>query len=902
MRLDPTDQGEAQRWFSQSFPTRIKLPGSLPQQGIGNDVAIDTPWTGEIIDRSWFDMPQYAPYRQAQNISITFWLQPDKVYKGAAWYQHDVEVPAVWRDQHVVLFLERPHWQTQLWVDGRAVGKSNALNTPHEYDLGMLSAGRHSIVLRVDNRMVVDIGENSHDISDHTQGNWNGIVGAMYLRARPSVWLDDLRVYPHVATKSVTVQGKIGNAGGMAGNGSIQLESNGNRKFVDARWESTGGMFEAELPLGSDAVPWDEFSPKLYTLRATLNTNAPISTTFGLRECSTDGTQFIVNGRKTFFRGTLECCIFPKTGHPPTDVAEWKRIIGVAKSYGLNLFRFHSYCPPEAAFIAADELGFYLQVETCWANNSTTLGDGKPVDQWVYDETDRILRFFGNHPSFVLMAYGNEPGGKNYDVYLSKYVAHYKELDPRRLWTSGSGWPQLPVNQFHVAPEPRIQHWDENLRSRINSKPPETQFDYAAYISAHQVPVISHEIGQWCVFPNFEEIPKYTGYLKPKNFSVFRASLAANHMADQAQQFLTASGKLQTLCYKEDIESALRTPGMGGFELLDLHDFPGQGTALVGVLDPFWEDKGYVTAAEYSRFCNSTVPLARLSKRVFTTGERLDAEIQVAHFGAAPIANAAVSWKLVADNGNASARGTLPPVAVPLGSGVPLGKISIDLAAIPSPARYKLVVSISGAAGKTVENDWDVWLYPSQPMPAEPADVVITHELNDQALRTLNAGGKVLLLIPPAKVKNVAAAPVKLGFSSIFWNTAWTRRQAPTTLGVLCDPKHPLFANFPTDFHSNWQWWYLVTRAAAMILDDFPAELRPTVQVIDDWVTNRRLALEFEAQVAGGKLVACSIDLDDVSDPVTRQFRSGLLRYMAGSSFDPKLSVSPGQIGGLIAQ
>jgi hypothetical protein len=179
---------------------------------------------------------------------------------------------------------------------------------------------------------------------------------------------------------------------------------------------------------------------------------------------------------------------------------------------------------------------------------------------------------------------------------------------------------------------------------------------------------------------------------------------------------------------------------------------------------------------------------------------------------------------------------------------------------------------------------------------------MITRELNDQALRTLNSGGKVLLLIPPAKVKNVAAAPVKLGFSSIFWNTAWTRRQAPTTLGVLCDPRHPLFANFPTDSHSNWQWWYLVTRAGAMILDDFPAEVRPTVQVIDDWVTNHRLAMEFEARVGGGKLVACSIDLDDATDPVTRQFRSGLLRYMAGSAFDPKLSVSPEQIRGLIAQ
>ena len=129
------------------------------------------------------------------------------------------------------------------------------------------------------------------------------------------------------------------------------------------------------------------------------------------------------------------------------------------------------------------------------------------------------------------------------------------------------------------------------LSSRINAKPPETVSDYTESISKFDVPVISHEIGQWCVYPNFNEMKKYTGVLKPRNFEIFRETLEENQMLDQANDFLVASGKLQTLCYKEDIESALRTPGFGGFQLLDLHDFPGQGTALIGVLDPFWEEK-----------------------------------------------------------------------------------------------------------------------------------------------------------------------------------------------------------------------------------------------------------------------------------------------------------------------
>ena len=66
------------------------------------------------------------------------------------------------------------------------------------------------------------------------------------------------------------------------------------------------------------------------------------------------------------------------------------------------------------------------------------------------------------------------------------------------------------------------------------------------------VPVIVHEMGQWCVYPNFDEIKKYTGPLKPKNFEIFRDSLAAHGMLDQWRDFLRASGKLQALCYKEE--------------------------------------------------------------------------------------------------------------------------------------------------------------------------------------------------------------------------------------------------------------------------------------------------------------------------------------------------------------
>jgi hypothetical protein len=917
--LDRGDTGIAESWPDRTLDGKVRLPGSLTGQRIGDPVTADTKWTGGIVDRSYFTDAEYEPYRKAGNVKIPFWLQPETVYAGPAWYQRDIEIPAAWKGRRAVLSLERPHWETRVWVDGRCVGTNDALGTPHDHDLGFLEPGRHTLTLRVDNRMVIDIGENSHSVSDHTQGNWNGVVGRIELRSTPPVWIEDVQVAPDAARKTarVRVTAKAAGAGGTEG---VRCQVSVRRKggqgapveaALSVAWSDAIGTAEGVLALGPEAALWDEFAPNLYELTAALSSgpgpsrHSPPDTRhlfFGLRDFAVRGAQFAINGRPAFIRGTLDCCIFPKTGHPPTDVAEWKRIVGVAKAHGLNLIRFHSWCPPEAAFVAADELGFYLHVEaSSWANNTTTLGDGKPVDAWTYAETDRILRHYGNHPSFVLMVQGNEPGGKNHKAYLAKWVEHYAARDPRRLWTSAAGWPELPANQWHCLPGPRIQGWGEGLKSRINAKPPETMTDYRAFVAARTAPVVSHEIGQWCVYPNFDEIAKYAGPLKPRNFEIFRDSLAAHSMGDQARAFLRASGKLQVLCYKEEIESALRTPGMGGFELLDLHDFPGQGTALVGVLDPFWETKGYIEPAEYARFCGPVVPLARMAKRVWTSDETFKAGIELAQFGPAPIANGAVAWSLRTAAGAEVASGHSTARVLPVGLVQDAGTAEVDLKALPAPARYKLVVSVGRVHGMSAEgiaeNDWDLWVYPPASPAEPPAGVHVAQGLDDAALERLRAGGKVLLCVDPKRVKG----DVEIGFSSIFWNTAWTKNQAPHTLGILCDPSHPVFASFPTDSHSNWQWWELIHGSGAMVLDAMAPELRPLVQPIDTWFKNRRLGLLFEAQVAGGKLMVCSMDLegDLAHRPVARQLRASLFAYLGSPAFAPKTAATPEQIRAL---
>jgi hypothetical protein len=897
--LDPNDVGSSQQWYARELSQPISLPGSLQMARLGDPIRVDTKWTGGIFDKSYFTSPDYAPYREPGNIKVPFWLQPETHFVGSAWYQRRIEIPANWAGKRIVLSLERPHWTTAVWMDNQSLGSSDANSVPHVYELGSeVASGSHLLTIRVDNRLNPDIGENSHSVSDHTQGNWNGIVGRIELSSTQSVWIQELDLYPDINTRTVAVRGRLGRASKQTWPKKVLIDAANTPGTPVAAEVSTEGTFLADYHFEADAPLWDEFSPTLHALSVSLENGERRDVTFGFRQISAEGRQLRINGRKLFLRGALDCAIFPKTGHPPTDIASWRRVLGVIKAHGLNHVRFHSWCPPEAAFVAADELGVYLQAEVAsWPNWSTTLGDGKPVDAWIDAETARIVRAYGNHPSFVFFCAGNEPAGDHHTAWLAGWVNRQKQSDSRRLYTAGAGWPDIPENHFHIRSEPRIQQWGAGLASRINSAPPETRTDYSDFIRQRTVPVVSHEIGQWCVYPNFAEMPKYTGYLKPKNFEIFRASLEAQGMGAQARDFLMASGKLQALCYKEEIEASLRTRDMGGFQLLGLQDFPGQGTALVGVVDPFWEEKGYISPEQFRRFCNSTVPLARLDKRIFTTAEHLVAEIELAHFGPVPLTGKTITWKLLADSGAVVDSGTFPVQDLEIGAGNAVGRLDVSLQAVPAPARYRLVVAVDDT---TFENDWDVWVYPraTEVISEVPANVMVTSQFDAAAKAKLATGGTVWLMLAPSQVRGDAKkGTIALGFSSIFWNTAWTNGQPPHTLGILCDPAHPALADFPTDAHSNWQWWYPIKKSAPLILDGLPAELQPTIQIIDDWVTNRKLALALEAKVGGGRLLVTSVDLGEaVLDPVRRQLRASFLNYLAGASFDPKVPVSVEQI------
>ena len=352
----------------------------------------------------------------------------------------------------------------------------------------------------------------------------------------------------------------------------------------------------------------------------------------------------------------------------------------------------------------------------------------------------------------------------------------------------------------------------------------------------------------------------------------------------------------RSLCYKADIEAALRTKNFGGFQLLGLNDFPGQGTALVGVLNAFWEEKGYITAGEFRKFCNTTVPLVRLPKMIYTSDDTLHTTIEVAHFGNAELKNIAPTWKLIDKKGTVFAEKKLEAVNIPIGNGIRIGEISLPLSGISEPTQMNLVVSVD-----TFQNDWNIWVYPKKNTPIKSDEIIVTQTIDKNTLQVLNQGGKVFLNLKKGALKSEYGGDIAVGFSSIFWNTAWTGGLPPQTLGILCNPNHPALASFPTEFYSDYQWWDAMSHSNAIILNNLNRNINPIVRIIDDWFENRSLGLIFEAKVGKGKILISGIDLTTDLDkrPEAQQLLFSLKKYMIGGEFNPKVEMTAEQIKNL---
>ncbi len=809
-------------------------------------------------------------------------------YMGPAWYQREIAFPKEWAGKRIFMYFERTHWLSSIFVDTKEVSKLDYISVPHCHELtDFVKPGKtHLITLCIDNRYQYDTHKWNHAHTEFTQINWNGILGEMKLIAVDPVYVDDMQLYPDVTEKTVTARLQIRNYTGKPFEGTARFHITGDDGYNLTRELPVNGKdslvsFEGKIALGKDIQLWDEFHPNLYRVECKLLTSVGETNyehekevTFGMREVAQGKNHVLVNGHPIHLRGTVENAVFPKTGYAPVDDASWERIFRILKDYGMNHMRFHSWCPPAAAFRMADKLGVYLQVELpMWGK------DGEPGEPARWDffrrEQKAILKEYGNHPSFILYCNGNEISG-DFD-FIEELTRYGREHDSRHLFSGSTARKRVASDQFYTT------HQTTSGGATVYEGRPYTDWDICKGTNI-DVPVISHETGQRCVYPDYSIIAKFDGPVEARNLEKFRSQLEANGMGDQADDFFRASGAQTVFEYKDVIEAQLRTSTSAGFQLLSINDLPEQGYAPVGILDPFWDSKGLITPEEFRHFCSPTVPLLRFEKRVWNGGETFEAVAEVYNFSDRSLKNSKVSWQLLDEQGKTLRQGKLKTQTFLCDTVIRAGSFSCILPEGSEP--QKLTVQL--LVGKDYVNSWDIWVYPKTgQLMQSTADVLYTTTFDAVAKQQLQAGKKVVLLPNPKQVKGRRSS-----FHNHFWNPIMFK-WAPMTLGWLIHDDSPVFDHFVTENHPDWQWWDILNYTKVIELQETPQALRPFIQTIDSYDSNRKLGIGFEARVGGGKLLVLALDTqkDMNKRPATCQLLESIDRYVKSEKFNPQVEL-----------
>ncbi|GBG10687.1 beta-glucuronidase [Paenibacillus agaridevorans] len=944
LRLDPEKTGNE----AEPFDDVMTLPGTTSHAGKGptNEEAL----AGSLTDAFKFE--------------------------GYAWFSREVDITAEQAGWNSMLYLERTR-VTTVWIDGEEIGTRNSLCTPHVYELGkLLTEGKHRITIRVDNTSYPTKG--GHMTSADTQTNWNGITGRLELQFVGETYLDDVQVYPDAANRTFTIRAKVGGepqgtltiaastiaagiriwasetsgAGEIAGPGgdrraesqAVEGTDGGVHRAEPVTVAVTAGELEVVYTLGDDALLWCDAAPNLYELKLRLVGDGGVllderTIVAGLRDFKADGDKFTINGAKTFLRGKHDGLIFPLTGYAPTTLEEWLRILGISKSYGINHYRFHTCCPPDAAFEAADMLGIYMEPELPFWGTMTEKGDEKHNEaeqQYLIQEGFAILRAFGNHPSFVMMSLGNELWGSK--SRIAEIMRGFMAYDSRPLYTQGSNNFQFvpvileeddfycgvrfsrdrlfrgsyamcdaPLGHIQTDKPSTMKDYDEEIipsgrAGDSGTNGGELQIQYgteaitvkaeAASELIPSIPVVSHEIGQFGMYPNYAEIEKYKGPLKARNFELFRERLEIKGMGHLADKFFQSSGKLAVECYKEELEAAFRSRQLAGFQLLDLQDFSGQGTALVGVLDAFMDSKGLVEPEEWRTYCSDAVLLARFESYVWVSGDTFRASAELAWFRPEALGAVAVQWELrlggeVLTEGNLSAADD---------EGSPYIDLGAFEAALPSLDVARQLELRLWIEGTDVRKSYALWLFPHVDGGSELDGLHLFDELTDQAVSLLEKGENVVLFAKP----DALADSIEGTYCTDFWNYPMFRsisesmnKPVPVgTMGLLIDNEHPALQGFPSDTYSTYPWWSIVSCSRSLILDDLPRELSPIVQTIDNVERNYKLGLLFECRALNGKLLVCGAEAGSLAEtPEGRQLLRSIADYAKSDAFHPAAEI-----------
>jgi hypothetical protein len=495
---------------------------------------------------------------------------------------------------------------------------------------------------------------------------------------------------------------------------------------------------------------------------------------------------------------------------------------------------------------------------------------------------------------------------------VEAYMTELKKYDDRPLYTIGSNCnigytPPRDYADFFVGartPSPyggdtilthtRLTHAfaDSKGGARLNTQTPSTNFDFSYPVSQIDMPIVSHEIGQYQIYPNYTEIDKYTGVVDARNLEVFKQRLKEKGMGQLDSAFQKASGAWSALCYKAEMEAAIRTNGFGGFQLLDLQDFPGQGTALVGILDAFMDSKNVISAEKWRQSCNDVTLLLMFDKYCWTNNETFTAKLKIANYSNKEM-KGTIRWTASNTDGTTLNDGTIDNPGIKTGKLKNAGAIELPLASIEKASAINIHIEINET---NYNNDYTIWVYPPAKQ-EETADVFIASTLDSLTMNMLKTGRKVLLM--PSE--EIADSNVVDGhFPPEFWNYGMFKQisenvgkpVSPGTLGLLMNPGHPVFNHFPTDYHTNWQWFSLVKASNPLKLNFTIHSYLPIIQVIDNLERNNKYGFLFEFNVEDGKLMVCMANLKNIMDkPEAAQFYRSIIKYMESDAFQPKNTI-----------
>ena len=822
-------------------------------------------------------------------------------------YEGPAVCTRIW-DQQVPegrLFIEVERTRAlSLTIDGTPVEPLHpqTISTPAVFEVtGLLDEGS-VIALTCDNsypNMPHDNIVFSSAATDETQTNWNGLLGFLRLRTEPDCCIEAVRIYPHIAGGIRTVDVFIDVLAQHSDKLTLALAC---PALIEAPEPSvhklTAGRQTLSFPnlaIRSDALLWDEYEGNLYTLKATLGESTK-EAVFGLRTFSwnLDG-RFSLNGRPVFIRSEANCCEFPETGHAPMTVSEWLDVLKIYKSYGINCMRFHSHCPPEAAFAAADQLGMLMQPELSHWNPRNAFESPFSRD-YYFTEASEIVRVLANHPSFVMLTFGNElwASTAGHEI-MHELLAQLKAQDPTRLYANGSNvhYGRMgcdPDSDFYASQK----YFDKDLRGAfsgmqgfINREYPSATHNYNDAMEAirmiYDKPVFSFEVGQFEVLPDFDELDDFHGVRLPVNLEIIQEKVHARGLLDQWKAYVEATGELSFLGYRAEIEAVLRTPAMSGISLLGLQDFTGQGTALVGMLNSHLQPKPFPFAdpARFHRFFNDVVILALMPQYTFIVGETMRIPVELANYGKKDQSGQArYVWK---KDGRIVNEGTLETTLCKTGGLTSLG----DLVYTAEEAgRYDLTITFG-----TYENDYPLWVYEDQPVHV-PENVTVARTL-EEALAALDRGGRVFL--SPLAEKEVLPHSIRSQFTTDFWSVGTFKNQEGG-MGLLIDADHPAFASFPTESHCNYQWWAMSEGLGVIV----PESLRSIITLMDSYAYLRPMTCLFEAKVGQGKLLFSSMGLlERMQYPEVRALLNSLYTYMASDTFDPAQDLDEETLSGL---